>query len=270
MFRVALLSVGLIGQTMIALMSRYTSQAVKLTPSTFPRTMSTSLNRAVVPVSGPNTLQYRVRLATTADIPAIAQCNVDTLPENYSNQFYEMFLARNSLLCFVAECPENQLVSRLSHHCVVGHKSSNLLSYCIAPQLGYALGKIAEYEVEGQLPFQQITAPKSFVGHVASIAVHERYRGFGVAKELMSCLHHNFARHYHMDRVSLYVRVSRPSFLRLRFLSFTSLMVLWCIFVCVVNRCRTRAHGSCTKQTFTTRSITSYRITIPMVKMPAI
>eukprot|EP01033_Poteriospumella_lacustris_P000302 gene302-193_t len=145
--------------------------------------MSTSLHRAVVPVSGPNTLQYRVRLATAADIPAIAQCNVDTLPENYSNQFYEMFLSRNSLLCFVAECPENQL-------------------------LGYALGKITEYEVEGQLPFQQITAPKSFVGHVASIAVHESYRGFGVAKELMTCLHYNFAKHYHMDRVSLYVRVT--------------------------------------------------------------
>lgn len=94
---------------------------------------------------------------------------------------------------------------------VLSAPAHDSISILYRPQLGYALGKITEYEVEGQLPFQQITAPKSFVGHVASIAVHERYRGFGVAKELMTCLHYNFAKHYHMDRVSLYVRVRLSS-----------------------------------------------------------
>lgn len=50
--------------------------------------------------------------------------------------------------------------------------------------------------------------PLSFIGHVASIAVHEKYRGHGAAKLLMKCLHYNFATQYSLDTVSLFVRVS--------------------------------------------------------------
>jgi len=53
--------------------------------------------------------------------------------------------------------------------------------------------------------------PPACVGHVTSVAVHEEFRGLGVAKDLMHTLHDQFRRHHHVDSVQLHVRVSNAA-----------------------------------------------------------
>lgn len=77
----------------------------------FAKSLSSSLSRQQIsPPLIKTRLQYRVRLAKPEDIPAINQCNLESLPENYSDQFYKSILARYPRLSFVAESAENQLV----------------------------------------------------------------------------------------------------------------------------------------------------------------
>jgi hypothetical protein len=45
------------------------------------------------------------------------------------------------------------------------------------------------------------------MGHIASLAVNQNFRGLGVAQGLMRTLHQNFASHYGIDSASLYCRV---------------------------------------------------------------
>jgi ribosomal protein S18 acetylase RimI-like enzyme len=136
-----------------------------------------------------NHLEYRVRLAQMQDIPAISQCNMESLPENYTPHFYMSFLARFPRLSFVAETTEHELV-------------------------GYALGKI-ESDSQNNLILPIHADMKTnlpvYYGHVTSIAVHAAHRGNGVATQLMKCLHYNLVKEYEMDSVSLYVRSSNVS-----------------------------------------------------------
>lgn len=55
-------------------------------------------------------------------------------------------------------------------------------------------------------------SPPSYVGHVASVAVHRKFRGHGVAQGFMQCLHYKLAKSYHVDKVTLYCRVGAFSF----------------------------------------------------------
>lgn len=117
-------------------------------------------------------LPFSIRVATTSDIPSIRNCNLDTLPENYSDDFYRRHLATWPRLAIVAE-REGRLI-------------------------GYTLGRV---DTQPSLRVQSASAaaevgtyaaPQS-VGHVASIAVYPQYRKMGVARALMEKLHEQMA-----------------------------------------------------------------------------
>ena len=114
---------------------------------------------------------FRVRLATELDIPAIRNCNLATLPENYSDDFYKYHLSTWPTLAIIAEKEEDNTL------------------------IGYTLGRIdIKPNVNGGLPSHSPTIPlpsqqQVAIGHVASIAVYSQYRKLGVAKTLMNMLH---------------------------------------------------------------------------------
>ena len=58
---------------------------------------------AVTQPFSPSSAMCAIRAATAADVDAIQRCNVATLPENYSSQFYESHLKSWPALAFVAE-----------------------------------------------------------------------------------------------------------------------------------------------------------------------
>eukprot|EP01036_Dinobryon_divergens_P027385 gene27385-36153_t len=128
-----------------------------------------------------------IRLAKTDDIPNISKCNIENLPENYSNSFYIDHLSKWPELSIIAETSKKELV-------------------------GYALGRIETIIKED--PYKKVFRPHD-IGHIASLAVNQNFRGLGVAQSLMGTLHRNFASHYGIDSVSLYCRVSNAAALGL-------------------------------------------------------
>lgn len=115
-------------------------------------------------------IPFTIRRANKCDIPGINQINLENLPENYSHYFYINHLEKWPELSIVAETNGNEMI-------------------------GYALGRL-EYGSQGPM------------GHVASVAVNEKFRGCGVAHSLMNSLHCSFVKDYNVDTVSLYCRVS--------------------------------------------------------------
>lgn len=127
----------------------------------------------------------RLRYAKKEDIALINQCNIDNLPENYSNYFYLSQLTQWPELSLIAECEQtNEL-------------------------MGYALGRVEMAPFENALDNNNMLYEKTpHLGHIASIAVNDKFRGHGVARKMMLQLHKSFVRDYDVDNVSLYCRVS--------------------------------------------------------------
>jgi GNAT superfamily N-acetyltransferase len=74
--------------------------------------------------------------------------------------------------------------------------------------MGYALGRLEEIAPHrASFGFLKYDQPPEYIGHLASLALHERFRGQGVAQALMQRLHSNLAEYYEMDRVNLFFRV---------------------------------------------------------------
>lgn len=140
--------------------------------------------------------QFTVRIATMQDIPAIRNCNLETLPENYSDEFYRRHLFTWPRLAIVAE-KDNKLI-------------------------GYTLGRVDTQSAlriassSSSVPDIGTYTPPVTVGHVASIAVYPPYRKLGVARSLMDMLHTEIANHESpVDTVSLHCRVSNAQAIRL-------------------------------------------------------
>ena len=80
--------------------------------------------------------------------------------------------------------------------------------------MGYALGRIESVPLRpsshgsSSSIYQQNTAVSTYYGHVASIAINEKYRGLGLACGLMTKLHQQFMEKYQIDTITLYCRVS--------------------------------------------------------------
>jgi ribosomal protein S18 acetylase RimI-like enzyme len=121
------------------------------------------------------TLPYLIRRAKKEDIYSINQCNRDNLPENYSHFFYNNHLEKWPELSLIAETRRE------------GKESPETI--------GYALGRIQVDDSNNLLP--------SFIGHIASVAINKKFRGLGVAQELMKQLHRSFSDSYNVDEVSL-------------------------------------------------------------------
>jgi len=138
---------------------------------------------------------FHVRLATARDIPAIRNCNVANLPENYSDDFYKRHLLLWPRLAIVAEV--NDAI------------------------VGYTLGRVdtqpSTRTSTSNIPDIGNYSPPQTIGHVASIAVYKEFRKLGVAKALMNMLHEQMGSELDspVDTVSLHCRVSNEQAIRL-------------------------------------------------------
>eukprot|EP01038_Epipyxis_sp_PR26KG_P015586 gene15586-21052_t len=135
-------------------------------------------------------ISCRIRPASFDDIPKLQSCNVENLPENYNIEFYQYQITKWPELAVIAENNDNEF-------------------------MGYALGRLELEKYDKGSALANIFHRPCYVGHVASIAVHQQFRGNGIAQSLMKSLHESFAQTYEVDKVSLYCRVSNAAALNL-------------------------------------------------------
>lgn len=158
----------------------------------------------------------QLRLATRIDVPAIQRCNLACLPENYNSQFYCSHLRQWPDLALVAEeipChdgsagspqnsqPRNPFAGFPHHH---------------EPKIvAYLLGKV---ETRPVMDYNEPTSQRDLgvetLGHVTSLAVQKDYRRLGLAKAMMTQLHHHL-QHQGVDTCGLHVRTSNIAACRL-------------------------------------------------------
>ena len=129
-----------------------------------------------------------IRLATKNDVAAISFCNIQTLPENYSDSYFENHITRWPNLSILAENDNKKLI-------------------------GYVLGKIEDDSTDFKAihPWVIKYKPPIFHGHVTSIAVQHNHRGRGVAQELMKTLHSQLISTYDVASVTLHCRESNKA-----------------------------------------------------------
>ena len=125
------------------------------------------------------------RLATKKDISSISFCNIQTLPENYQDSYYEDHITKWPHLSLLAENENKKLI-------------------------GYVLGKLEETQVESSViqPWVVNYKPKLMHGHISSIAVSHNHRGKGIARELMKMLHSQLVNEHNIKSVTLHCRGS--------------------------------------------------------------
>jgi len=130
---------------------------------------------------------YTIRTATRDDVQIIDNCNRANLPENYGLMFYYDHLRRWPDLSLLAFDEKNEM-------------------------MGYALGRLELVPSRSLLPLP--FKKPSYIGHVASIAVFDKYRGLGVGGGMMRLLQEGFAT-YDIDSVNLYCRTSNANAIRM-------------------------------------------------------
>jgi Acetyltransferases len=171
-----------------------------------------------------------LRLATRMDVPDIQRCNLATLPENYSSNFYVNHLRQWPDLALVAE----HVVEDESASNVTAGKNPFETFDPSKPQneiIGYVLGKVEETEVSkptmslsstfSSLSRSRVDDSDEYIGnyllqrgktemlgHVTSLAVLPQFRRKGLAAQLMKQLHFHMEEGYNADGVGLHVRVS--------------------------------------------------------------
>lgn len=110
-----------------------------------------------------------IRNATVNDLPAMQQCNLYNLPENYQMKYYLYHILSWPQLSWVAEDYDKKIV-------------------------GYVLSKM---EDEAEEPH----------GHVTSLAVLRSHRKTGLATKLMQAAQHAMEEAFGAHYVTLHVRV---------------------------------------------------------------
>ena len=138
-----------------------------------------------------------------SDVPSIQRCNLECLPENYNSQFYCSHLRQWPDLAVIAEeiseSPKNQSRLPFSNFPVDEPKI-----------VAYVLGKIESRPV---VDYDNPTYGKDQVetlGHVTSLAVHDDFRRLGLAKAMMTQLHHHL-QHQGIKNCGLHVRTSNDA-----------------------------------------------------------
>jgi peptide alpha-N-acetyltransferase len=130
---------------------------------------------------------FKIRFAKREDIESINKCNIENLPENYSNSFYVNHLNKWPELSLIAENEEKKII-------------------------GYALARVESppqtenFNYNNELLYNRNFKQNQF-GHIASLAVYSEFRGKGIAQSLMKSLHYNLVQAYNIDKACLYCRV---------------------------------------------------------------
>jgi ribosomal protein S18 acetylase RimI-like enzyme len=168
-----------------------------------------------------------LRLAELSDIPSISSCNLQTLPENYNDFFYNQHITENPFLSLVAvmDVPqprddsqhrvhgnyEPQRTNTLWHRQFLLSKRRFIASFGAAPPVGsrsvvvgYLLGKITspqepyQYKNSHLLPqnvWEDLSSPTQhrppMIGHVSSLAILPEARRRGLAQALLHQFHHH-------------------------------------------------------------------------------
>lgn len=170
------------------------------------------------------TTSIQLRLATRTDVPAIQRCNLACLPENYNSQFYCSHLRQWPDLALVAEeihhpqpnelSEERQPQSRKPFSGFTSGQSQS------EPKIvAYVLGKV---ETRPAIDYDDPTATSlrgrmertERLGHVTSLAVQKDFRRLGLAKAMMTQLHHHL-QHHGIASCGLHVRTSNLAACRL-------------------------------------------------------
>mmetsp|Transcript_21771 Transcript_21771/g.44615 ORF Transcript_21771/g.44615 Transcript_21771/m.44615 type:complete len:310 (+) Transcript_21771:198-1127(+) len=172
------------------------------------------------------TTSIKLRLATRTDVPAIQRCNLACLPENYNYNFYRSHLRQWPDLALVAEeiqIPNPNEIKELSED---RHSSRNPFPNFSGsggqqqqlnqePKIvAYVLGKV---ETRPALDLDDPLSRGDRVerlGHVTSLAVQKDFRRLGLAKAMMTQLHHHL-QHHGIASCGLHVRTSNLAACRL-------------------------------------------------------
>lgn len=183
-----------------------------------------------------------LRIATRSDVPSIQRCNLASLPENYSSNFYVNHIRSFPDLALVAEHvpPAAKTTNKKKGGRNINSKNNGRRnpfesynpSVPEAQIIGYVLGKI-EHPVQNLQPSkittgndelddylqhtnsQQPTTAPEILGHVTSLAVLKPYRRRGLAALLMKQLHFHMKYGHSALSVGLHVRVSNVAARRL-------------------------------------------------------
>ena len=158
------------------------------------------------------TTSIQLRLATRTDVPGIQRCNLACLPENYNSQFYCSHLRQWPDLALVAEeidhpQPNEMLESRKNFSAFRGGQNEPKI-------VAYVLGKV---ETRPSIDYDDPTSRHDRVerlGHVTSLAVQKDFRRLGLAKAMMTQLHHHL-QHHGIASCGLHVRTSNLAACRL-------------------------------------------------------
>jgi peptide alpha-N-acetyltransferase len=155
-------------------------------------------------------------LATRTDVPAIQRCNLACLPENYNSQFYCSHMRQWPDLALVAEeipsdevGPDGQRMNQPRNPFAGfpgGHQEPKIVAY--------VLGKV---EVRPVIDYNDPLSHHEqveYLGHVTSLAVQRDFRRLGLAKAMMTQLHHHL-QHQGIDSCGLHVRTSNIAACRL-------------------------------------------------------
>lgn len=142
------------------------------------------------------------------DVPSIQRCNLACLPENYNSQFYCSHLRQWPDLALIAEdvsdSPRNQRTPFSSFQ--PGQQEPKIVAY--------VLGKI---ETRPVIDYENPNYSREQVetlGHVTSLAVQDDFRRLGLAKAMMTQLHHHL-QHQGIKSCGLHVRTSNHAACRL-------------------------------------------------------
>jgi ribosomal protein S18 acetylase RimI-like enzyme len=120
------------------------------------------------------------------DIPRIRQCNLDNLPENYPESFFQRHIYTFPELSIVATDEQNDYL------------------------VGYALGRVELLAPVKGGAWSVAEVPR-YTGHITSVAVDRDYRGFGLANSLMLKLHAEMVKNFDVDEIFLHVRVTNDA-----------------------------------------------------------
>lgn len=163
-----------------------------------------------------------VRTASMADIPAIRDCNLQSLPENYEDWLYHMHLCDWPQLALVATVADSGMKWTPSpRQFVWGDSDSACPTSEHSRVVGYILGRPTLLSALTNVPGKHDESSKvppqmdRMVAQLFSVAVLPEFRNLGIGRALMSMFHRNAREKFDLFESALHVRPSNIEAVRL-------------------------------------------------------